>query len=152
MRGTDNAALASVATEARLAELDAANIPTDLANLQADTDDIQTRLPATLSGGRMRADMEAISGDALAADLLEAMMDGSILAQVNDVSATTTEFVADGFTESTNDHFNGRLITFITGALAGQQTDITDYVGATQAFTVTALTGAPANDDFFVIH
>lgn len=33
MRGTDNAALASVCTEARLAELDAANLPTDIANL-----------------------------------------------------------------------------------------------------------------------
>lgn len=31
MRGTDSAALASVATEARLAELDAANLPTDIA-------------------------------------------------------------------------------------------------------------------------
>jgi hypothetical protein len=31
MRGTDSAALASVATEARLAELDAANLPTDVA-------------------------------------------------------------------------------------------------------------------------
>lgn len=33
MRGTDSAALASVCTEARLAELDAANLPTDIANL-----------------------------------------------------------------------------------------------------------------------
>lgn len=31
MRGTDNAALASVCTEARLSELDAANLPTDIA-------------------------------------------------------------------------------------------------------------------------
>ena len=31
MRGTENAALASVATEARLAELDAGNLPTDVA-------------------------------------------------------------------------------------------------------------------------
>jgi len=33
MRGTDSAALASVATEARLAELDAANLPTDIADI-----------------------------------------------------------------------------------------------------------------------
>lgn len=33
MRGTDNAALASVCTEARLAELDAANLPADIADL-----------------------------------------------------------------------------------------------------------------------
>lgn len=37
MRGTDSAALASVCTEGRLAELDAANIPTDLDAVLADT-------------------------------------------------------------------------------------------------------------------
>ena len=37
MRGTDNAALASVATETRLAELDAAGLPTDVAAVKADT-------------------------------------------------------------------------------------------------------------------
>ena len=36
MRGTDNAALASVATEARLAELDAANLPADVDQIKAD--------------------------------------------------------------------------------------------------------------------
>jgi hypothetical protein len=44
------------------------------------------------------------------------------------------------------------LITFISGALSGQQTSISDYVGATQTFTVVVLTEAPANNDFFVIH
>ena len=43
MRGTDNAALASVATEARLAELDAANLP-------AVTDGIQTDLSNGVDG------------------------------------------------------------------------------------------------------
>ena len=38
MVGTDNAALASVCTEARLAELDAANLPTDIAAIQTDVD------------------------------------------------------------------------------------------------------------------
>lgn len=42
MRGTDNAALASVCTESRLAELDAANMPVDV-------DTLKTRLPQTLS-------------------------------------------------------------------------------------------------------
>ena len=125
----------------------------ELDGIQADTEDIQARLPAALTaGGNIKADVLAVSGDTTAADRLEALMDGIIVAQVNDVSATTTSFVAAGFTEATNDHFNGRLITFISGALSGQQTSITDYVGATQTLTVSALTEAPANDDFFVIH
>ncbi len=102
-------------------------------------------------------DCSSISGDSTAADLLEAMMDGMRLCQVNDASATTTAFAADQFTEATDDHFKGRLITFITGNLAGQQTDIVSYDAAggaqgSQEFTVTALTEAPANDDFFIIH
>lgn len=132
-------------------------IPGTITTLQADTDDIQTRLPAALVSGKMDSDATAISGDTTAADRLEALMDGTIVAQVNDAIATTTAFAADGFTEATDDHFNGRLITFITGALAGQQTDITGYDAAggaqgSQELTVTALTEAPADNDFFVIH
>lgn len=41
MRGTDSAALASVATEARLAELDAANLPADVDDVLGDTADMQ---------------------------------------------------------------------------------------------------------------
>ncbi|MBK9021640.1 MAG: hypothetical protein IPL72_17305 [Sulfuritalea sp.] len=114
---------------------------------------ITALLPAALTGdGNMKVDVLAISGDTTAADRLEALMDGIIVAQVNDAGASTTSFVADGFTEATNDHFNGRLITFLTGALAGQQTAITDYVGATQTLTVTTLTEAPAENDFFIVH
>lgn len=40
MRGTDSAALASVCTEARLAELDAANLPSDVDDVKAVTDNL----------------------------------------------------------------------------------------------------------------
>jgi hypothetical protein len=136
-----------------LLDTEVAAIKTVVDAIEVDTQDIQSRIPAALTGGgNMKSDMLAISGDTAAADALEALMDGTIVAQVNDAGATTTAFIADGFTEATNDHFNGRLITFISGALSGQQTAITDYVGATQTFTVDALTEAPANNDFFVIH
>lgn len=64
--------------------------------------------------------------------------------------STTTNIVTD-LSETTNDHFNGRTITFTGGALYGQSTDITAYNGTTGALTVTALTEAPANTDQFVI-
>lgn len=201
---------------------DIAAAKAQLVTINADTDDIQTRLPAALVGGRMdssvgalaaavitaasiaadaitaaklaadvateiqsglstsaalaaaqaaidlikavtdqfvftianqvNSNIKGISDDSGAADRLEALMDGIVVAQINDVGATTTTFIADGFTEATNDHYKGRLITFISGALSGQQTNITAYTGATQTFTVTALTEAPANNDFFVIH
>jgi hypothetical protein len=136
-----------------LIDTEVAAIKTVVDAIEVDTQNIQSRIPAALTGaGNLVADVLAISGDATAADRLEALMDGVIIAQVNDAAATTTSFIADGFTEATNDHFNGRLITFLTGALAGQQTAITDYVGATQTLTVDALTEAPAENDFFAIH
>lgn len=92
-----------------------------------------------------------ISGSATAADNLEASALGIVTGAVNDASATTTSFVADGFTEATDDHFNGRIIVFTSGALANQATDITDYTGGTQTLTFTALTEAPADNDTFVI-
>ena len=49
----------------------------DLAAILADTDNIQTRLPAALSGGNMKSDVLAVSGDATAADNLELMYDGT---------------------------------------------------------------------------
>lgn len=64
--------------------LASANLDTQLSTLQgeldgiqADTEDIQSRLPAALVGGRIDANMGAISGDAVAADNLEAAADGT---------------------------------------------------------------------------
>ena len=70
MRGTDSAALASVCTEARLAELDAANLITDVANVKTDTAAILVdtgttldgRLPAALISGKMDSNMRAATG------------------------------------------------------------------------------------------
>lgn len=72
---------------------------------------------------------------------------------VNTHTPTTTEFQADDITEATADHFNGRIVIFTSGVLAGQATDITDYaaVGGIGQFTVTAMTEAPSNNDTFVI-
>ena len=66
---------------------------------------------------------------------------------------SATEFEADDITEATADHFNGRLVVFVTGVLAGQAARINDYalVGANGRFTVSTMTEAPGNNDQFVI-
>jgi hypothetical protein len=56
---------------------------TNVSAVETDTQDIQGRLPATLSGGRMRSDMEAISSDSTAADNLESYADGTTPLPVN---------------------------------------------------------------------
>lgn len=71
-------------------------------DVETDTVDIQGRLPAALVGGRMRSDAEAISADAVAADNLETMLDGTggqklTLAQLNIVAAVNdSAIVASG--------------------------------------------------------
>jgi hypothetical protein len=58
MRGTDSAALASVATEARLAELDAGNLPTDIA-----------AIPTTAMRGTDSAALASVATEARLAEL-----------------------------------------------------------------------------------
>src|SRR5262245_47315848 len=59
---------------ARLGAPAGASHAADIAAVQADTDNIQTRLPAALVSGRMSADAVAISGSTTAADNVEALI------------------------------------------------------------------------------
>ena len=69
------ATIATIATGAIVAEdqADTARI----SDVETDTADIQSRIPAALIGGRMDANLGAISGDVTAADNLETMLDGT---------------------------------------------------------------------------
>jgi hypothetical protein len=146
----------AIAADAITAAKVAADVTTEITSglaLASATTDIQSRLPAALTaGGNMKSDVLAISGDTTAADTLEALMDGVLLVQVNGV-ATTTAIPIDGFTSVRNDQFKGRLLTLINeGTPTYEQTAITAYNHATQTLTVTALTAAPADNVFMVIH
>lgn len=79
MRGTNNAALASVCTEARLAELDAGNLITDVANVKADTAAI---LIDTTEIGAAGAGLTAL-GDTRLINLDAAISTRATPAQVN---------------------------------------------------------------------
>jgi hypothetical protein len=62
--------------------------------------------------------------------------------------------MSTGLTETTDDHYNGRIIIWTSGALKNQATDITDYTGydgTSSLFTFTALTEAPSNGNEFII-
>lgn len=78
---------------------------------------------------------------------------GTVDTVTNTHTPTTTVFEADDITEATTSHYNGRIIIFTTGALAGQATAISAYsnIGGIGHFTVVAMTEAPANNDTFVI-
>jgi hypothetical protein len=66
---------------------------------------------------------------------------------------TSTEFESDDVTTATADFYNGRLVLFTSGTLQNQAARINDYakVGSNGHFTVSAMTGAPGNNDTFVI-
>ena len=76
MRGTDNAALASVCTEARLAELDAANLPADIA-----------AIPTTPMRGTDNAALASVCTEARLAELAAA----NIPADVDTLLTRATE-------------------------------------------------------------
>lgn len=68
------------------------------------------------------------------------------------VTPSTTSF-STSLTESTNDHYNGGLIKFLSGTLKGQLSNISDYVGTNGQITVSPnLTESPSNGDTFVIY
>ncbi len=64
---------------------------------------------------------------------------------------STTEMTTD-LSEATDDHYIGRTITWITGALAGQSSDITDYTGVGGKLKYTAVTEAPSAADEFILY
>ncbi len=84
---------------------------------------------------------------------------GAVLAILKAVSVTgaaltgtlSTTQMTTGLAEVTDDHYNGRLITWTSGVLLGQQSDITDYTGSSKMLDYTAVTEAPSNGDTFVI-
>jgi len=150
-------------------------VETAAAAIEADTQDIQSRIPAALGGnGNMKADVRDFGGtaatsssgrpevnathinaSATAAARL-ALSAAQMLPGTVDNSAhtpTTTEFESDDLNNATADFYNGRLVIFTSGALAGQVTVVSDYakVGSNGHFTVTALTNAPANDVTFIL-
>lgn len=119
-----------------------ASISADIAAVQADTDNIQTRIPAALVGGKMDADMTSISGDSVAADNLEKEYDGTgyghvlqrttIATLASQISFTLTAGSAD------NDAYNGCVIVIEDATTAAQKAVgvVGDYTGASKTIAL----------------
>lgn len=127
------------------------DLDTQLANTNEVTAARMATLTDWINGGRLDLLLDAIKvvTDEQAVLVLNATVD----TVTNSHSPTTKEFQCDDITEATPDHYNGRLVLFVTGNLAGQITLIEDYVavGGIGQFTVTAMTDTPANNDTLVI-
>jgi hypothetical protein len=91
-----------------------------------------------------------ISGSSTAADNLEASTLGIVTGAAETGTLSTTQMTTN-LPEATNDHYIGRAVIWTSGALAGQASTITDYLGSTGMLTYDTVTEAPANTDTFVI-
>jgi hypothetical protein len=138
-----NATISSRASQTSLDTVDDF-LDTEIAAIKTKTD----QLTFTVAN-KIDANMLAISGSATAADNLES--GGLGLVPGTCATGSTTTSIVTNLTEATDDHYNGRVITFTSGALAGQTTSISDYNGTTKTLTVVALTEAAADTDSFVI-
>lgn len=95
--------------------------------------------------------IDEISDDTTVPGNLEQMLNGVEYFQVSGTPTTTSIVTDSAGASSTDDWYNGRLLTVVSGSAAGQQTDITDYTGSTKTLTVTALATAMADNDYFII-
>ena len=151
VRGTDSAALASVCTEGRLAELDGANLPTDVAAVKTDTAAILTD---TGTDGVLLA--AAATSAQLVDDVWDEILTGAThnistsagrrLRQIDaafvitsgtaQAGAATTITLAAG-ESSTNDIFRGDRVIIIGGTGIGEHGIVTAYNGTTKVATMS---------------
>lgn len=96
------------------------------------------------------ANVVQLSTSATAADNLEASALGIVSSTAAAGTLSTTQMTTN-LSEATDDHYNGRVIVWTSGVLAGQASAITDYTGATKLLTYLTVTEAPSASDAFVI-
>jgi hypothetical protein len=108
---------------------------------------------------KLEVDVQEVDGNAIAAAALLNMC--KIVAPTNlaaftvddaTFAPTTTQFESEATgVDTSNDAYNNGTVAFITGNNAGEFAPISDYVGATNRFTVSTMTAAPADGDTFII-
>ena len=112
------------------------------------------------SGTGLRGNMTGLNGVTTSASNLQYAASAMKRCTVTNAgfAPTTTQFETADVTEATADHYVGRAILWLTGALANAGADsqtcyITAYslVSGRGRFTVTTMTDAPANTDTFII-
>lgn len=92
-----------------VATTDFGTMQAGVSNIEAATQNIQSRLPASLVSGKIDANIGAISDDAIAADNAEAFFDGTGYAGTNNVIPTVTSVgtvtTLSGHTAQTGDSY-----------------------------------------------
>ncbi len=131
---------------ARLGAPAGASVSADIAGVQSDTNDIQTRIPAALVGGRMDSDVgamqasvitnTAIAGSAFNSSKFNADTGFKSLRSNTAQAGGASTITLDSGASSTDDLYNDCTVVITTGTGAGQVRAIADYVGSTKVATV----------------
>lgn len=132
---------------ARLGAPAGASVSADVAAIQSDTNDIQTRIPAALVSGRIDASVGAVAAGAITATAIaDGAIDRATFAADTGLQAVRSNTAAaggagsitlDAGASATDDFYSGCLVYLTGGTGAGQVRLIVDYVGSTQVATVT---------------
>ena len=144
-------------------------ISTNVSNIETDTQNIQSRIPAALSNGMMDANVERWLDTAVAA--ATAGMPNVNVEEINnnipavhtlrDWMEQGTRLTADGGTTTTlvdagltqaDDYWNGSLLVFRTGTNSGRTAIVTDFDAASDTITFTpAMPDAVTTEGFALI-
>ena len=149
-----------------LAEIEATTVlakEATLTPIQADTNDIQARIPTALVGGRIDASIGAVAANAItAAGIADGAIDRATFAAdtgLQNIRAGTAQAGAAASitldaSASAVDSFYNECWVYITGGIGvGQTRAITAYVGATKVATITPnwITNPDATSTFAVM-
>lgn len=128
---------------------------TEVAGVQADTDDIQARLPVALVGGRIDASVGAMAAGVLTDTALAQSAADKIIRSVSgtaDAGSTATTIVDAERTEATTDYWQHALVLMTSGANVGQIRRVTAFNAATDTLTVApGFKSAVAAGDTYLI-
>jgi len=102
------------------------------------------------SSNPVAANLEQVDGSATGVATFAQMIRGGVTGSAQTGTLSTTQMTTD-LTEATDDHYNGRTVIWLTGALAGEARKITAYTGSSKTVTFETATEAPSNSDTFVI-
>lgn len=114
-----------------------------ITTIQADTNDIQTRIPAALVSGRIDSSIGAIAANAITATSIAtgalgaAEMGEYQFTVVSSADCTNSTTIFDtNLTQTQTDHWKDTFITFASGTLAGQTKAVMAFNGTTKCITV----------------
>jgi hypothetical protein len=138
------------------AEIGVAGVGLTDINLPNQTMDIIGNITGSVSGSvgsvtnRVTSNVDQIAGSTTAATNLSKSALGVVYGTAVTGTLSNTQMKTD-LTETTNDHYVGRIIVWTSGSLTNQASDVTAYDGPTKVLTYTATTDAPSNGDTWVM-